>query len=63
MAYRIIAMQSSGRVSPKDSAGYRIAVTKLDQDNAEVLMELAAYLGSSAEDALLRDALGRRFIA
>ena len=54
MAYRIVAMQSSGRVSPKDSAGYRIAVTKLDQDSAEVLMELAAYLGDSEDDALLR---------
>jgi alkylation response protein AidB-like acyl-CoA dehydrogenase len=54
MAYRIVAMQSSGRVSPKDSAGYRIAVTKLDQDSAEVLMELAAYLGTSDEDDLFR---------
>jgi alkylation response protein AidB-like acyl-CoA dehydrogenase len=54
MAYRIVAMQSSGQVSPKDSAGYRIAVTKLDQDSAEVLMELAAYLSNAAEDVILR---------
>ncbi|MGB8402724.1 MAG: acyl-CoA dehydrogenase family protein [Mycobacterium sp.] len=54
MAYRIVALQSSGTVSPKDSAGYRIAVTKLDQDSAEVLMELAAHLDTSDEDHLLR---------
>jgi alkylation response protein AidB-like acyl-CoA dehydrogenase len=44
MAYRIVALQSSGRVQPTDSAAYRIAVTKLDQDSAEVLMEITAAL-------------------
>ncbi|KAA0108658.1 acyl-CoA dehydrogenase family protein [Mycolicibacterium sp. P1-5] len=42
MAYRIVELQSSGRVRPGDAAAYRIAVTKLDQDSAEVLMDIAA---------------------
>jgi alkylation response protein AidB-like acyl-CoA dehydrogenase len=44
LAYRVVALQSSGRIQPGDAAAYRIAVTKLDQDSAEVLMELAAAL-------------------
>ena len=44
MAYRLVALQAEGRVRPTDSAAYRIAVTKLDQDSAEVLMEIAAAL-------------------
>ena len=40
LAYRVVALQSAGRVSPSDTAAYRIAVTKLDQDSAEVLMEI-----------------------
>ncbi len=42
MAYRIVELQSTGRVRPGDAAAYRIAVTKLDQDSAEVLMDIAA---------------------
>ena len=42
LAYRVVALQSSGRVEPGDAAAYRIAVTKLDQDSAEVLMDIAA---------------------
>ena len=42
MAYRVVDLQSSGRVQPGDAAAYRIAVTKLDQDSAEVLMDIAA---------------------
>jgi alkylation response protein AidB-like acyl-CoA dehydrogenase len=42
LAYRVVSLQSSGRIQPGDAAGYRIAVTKLDQDSAEVLMEIAA---------------------
>jgi len=44
LAYRVVEMQSTGRVRPGDAAAYRIAVTKLDQDSAEVLMEIAAGL-------------------
>jgi alkylation response protein AidB-like acyl-CoA dehydrogenase len=42
LAYRLVSMQSTGRVQPGDAAAYRIAVTKLDQDSAEVLMEVIA---------------------
>lgn len=42
MAYRIVELQSTGQVRPGDAAAYRIAVTKLDQDSAEVLMDIAA---------------------
>jgi len=42
MAYRVVEMQSSGQVKPGDAAAYRIAVTKLDQDSAEVLSDIAA---------------------
>jgi alkylation response protein AidB-like acyl-CoA dehydrogenase len=44
LAYRVVSLQSAGRVQPGDAAGYRIAVTKLDQDSAEVLMEIVAAL-------------------
>ena len=40
LAYRVVALHNTGRVSPSDTAAYRIAVTKLDQDSAEVLMEI-----------------------
>lgn len=42
MAYRVVSLQSSGRIQPGDAAAYRIAVTKLDQDSAEVLMDIIA---------------------
>ncbi|QZY45296.1 acyl-CoA dehydrogenase family protein [Mycolicibacterium austroafricanum] len=42
LAYRVVALQSSGRITPGDASAYRIAVTKLDQDSAEVLMDIAA---------------------
>jgi alkylation response protein AidB-like acyl-CoA dehydrogenase len=42
LAYRVVEAQSSGRITPGDAAAYRIAVTKLDQDSAEVLMDIAA---------------------
>jgi alkylation response protein AidB-like acyl-CoA dehydrogenase len=51
LAYRVIALQSSGRVTPGDTAAYRIAVTRLDQESAEVLMELVALASTSSDDA------------
>ena len=42
LAYRVVELQSSGRIQPGDAAAYRIAVTKLDQDSAEVLSDIAA---------------------
>jgi alkylation response protein AidB-like acyl-CoA dehydrogenase len=52
LAYRVIALQSEGQVRPGDAAGYRIAVTRLDQESAEVLMEivgLASLLGAAGD--------------
>ncbi|MGB2922413.1 MAG: acyl-CoA dehydrogenase family protein [Mycobacterium sp.] len=45
LAYRVVALQSSGRITPGDASAYRIAVTKLDQDSADVLMDIAAEVG------------------
>lgn len=49
MAYRIVDLQSGGRIRPGDAAAYRIAVTRLDQDSAEVLTDIAAEV--SHDDA------------
>jgi len=51
LAYRVIALQSSGRVTPGDTAAYRIAVTRLDQESAEVLMEIAAVDTGTGHEA------------
>jgi alkylation response protein AidB-like acyl-CoA dehydrogenase len=51
LAYRVVSLQSAGRIQPADAAGYRIAVTKLDQDSAEVLMEIVAAVPRSDEGA------------
>jgi alkylation response protein AidB-like acyl-CoA dehydrogenase len=40
LAYRVIALQNAGRVRPADTASYRIAVTRLDQESADVLVEM-----------------------
>jgi alkylation response protein AidB-like acyl-CoA dehydrogenase len=40
LAYKVVDMQSRGRVRPTDAAAYRIAVTRLDQESAEVLMDI-----------------------
>ena len=42
LAYRVLELQAQGRVSPRDAAAYRIAVTRLDQDSADVLTEILA---------------------
>lgn len=49
LAYRVVALQSEDRVRPGDAAAYRIAVTKLDQDSADLLVEIASY---AADDDL-----------
>jgi len=50
LAYRVIATQQTGQVRPGDTAAYRIAVTRLDQESAEVLMDIAAEVTSSDGD-------------
>ncbi|EFC83856.1 acyl-CoA dehydrogenase family protein [Parafrankia sp. EUN1f] len=54
LAYRVVSLQSGGRIRPEDSAAYRIAVTRLDQESAEVLMDIVAGASLPDED-------GRRF--
>jgi alkylation response protein AidB-like acyl-CoA dehydrogenase len=49
LAYRLVSLQAGGQVRPTDSAAYRIAVTKLDQDSAEVLMEIVAEADDTAD--------------
>jgi len=52
LAYRVVALQSSGRIRPADAAGYRIAVTRLDQDSADLLVEVVGLGDPSGADAL-----------
>jgi len=49
LAYRLVSLQNTGQVRPGDAAGYRILVTKLDQDSAEVLMEMLAAAPAGGE--------------
>jgi alkylation response protein AidB-like acyl-CoA dehydrogenase len=42
LAYRVVALHDRGTVRPADAAAYRIAVTRLDQDSAEVLVDIVA---------------------
>jgi alkylation response protein AidB-like acyl-CoA dehydrogenase len=49
LAYRVIATQAGGQVRPGDTAAYRIAVTRLDQESAEVLMDIAAEVAPADE--------------
>jgi alkylation response protein AidB-like acyl-CoA dehydrogenase len=51
LAYQVVSLQSQGQVRPADAAAYRIAVTRLDQDSAEVLMEIAAFAPARGEQA------------
>ncbi len=51
LAYRVVALQDEGRVRPGDAAAYRIAVTRLDQESAEVLMDIAASVPREGEAA------------
>jgi len=51
LAYRVVSLQSEGRVTPGDTAAYRIAVTRLDQDSAEVLMEIVGLASLTGAEA------------
>jgi alkylation response protein AidB-like acyl-CoA dehydrogenase len=51
LAYRVVALQQTGRVSPGDTAAYRIAVTRLDQHSAEVLVEIVGLARLDGEEA------------
>lgn len=51
LAYRVVDLQSRGRVRPADAAAYRIAVTRLDQESAEVLMDIVGLSVAEGEEA------------
>ena len=51
LAYRVVATQATGQVRPGDTAAYRIAVTRLDQESADVLMDIAAHLPDAGDEA------------
>jgi alkylation response protein AidB-like acyl-CoA dehydrogenase len=50
LAYHVISLQAAGTVSPGDVASYRIAVTRLDQESAEVLMDILGLAGLSGAE-------------
>ncbi len=54
LAYRVVDMQNRGRVRPGDAAAYRIAVTRLDQESADVLSDIVGLSD-------LTDEMGNRF--
>ena len=54
LAYRVVSLQEQGRITPGDAAAYRIAVTRLDQDSAEVLLDIV-------DNAALTDGEAARF--
>jgi alkylation response protein AidB-like acyl-CoA dehydrogenase len=54
LAYRVVDLQDEGRIRPGDAAAYRIAVTQLDQDGADLLLDIASM-------ATLSTGEGQRF--
>lgn len=51
LAYRVVDAQNQGRVTPADSAAYRIAVTTNDQTSAAVLGDILALCALDSDDA------------
>lgn len=52
LAYRVLDLQANGRVTPGDTAAYRIAVTRLDQDAADVLREIVDEAPGSGDEVV-----------
>ena len=50
LAYHVIERQALGTIDPRQAASYRIAVTSLDQEAAEVLMDLVESLALGTDD-------------
>jgi len=50
LAYKVVAAQEQGKLDPADAAAYRIAVTLLDQEVAEVLMDIVGGWGLGTGD-------------
>jgi alkylation response protein AidB-like acyl-CoA dehydrogenase len=57
LAYRVVSLQGRGQVRPADAAAYRIAVTRLDQESAEVLMDIVGHAALSGEGERFRRAV------
>jgi alkylation response protein AidB-like acyl-CoA dehydrogenase len=51
LAYRVVGTQQTGQVRPGDAAAYRIAVARLDQESAEVLMEILGSVRLESDGA------------
>jgi alkylation response protein AidB-like acyl-CoA dehydrogenase len=51
LAYRVVDTQNRGIVRPGDTAAYRIAVTRLDQESADVLMDIVGMAALDGADA------------
>jgi alkylation response protein AidB-like acyl-CoA dehydrogenase len=51
LAYKVVDMQNRGRVRPGDAAAYRIAVTRLDQESADVLSDIVGLSDLTDETA------------
>lgn len=49
LAYRVIEAQDRGEVDPADAAAYRIAATQVEQEAAEVLMDMIEERAVGAE--------------
>lgn len=50
LAYRVIEKQQAGAIEPAEAAAYRIAVTTLDQEVAEVLMDIVGSQALGTDD-------------
>jgi alkylation response protein AidB-like acyl-CoA dehydrogenase len=57
LAYRVVSLQAEGSVRPQDAAAYRLAVTRLDQDSAAVLTEIAGHAPSTVQGERFRRAV------
>ena len=52
LAYRVIDLQGRGQVRPGDTAAYRIAVTRLDQESADVLTDIVDLAALESDEEL-----------
>ena len=52
MAYRVVDMQQRGTVTPGGAAAYRIAVTRLDQESADVLVDIVGAAELTTDEQL-----------
>ena len=52
MAYRVLDLQQKGAIKPGDAAAYRIAVTRLDQESADVLIDIVGAAELTTDEQL-----------